>query len=71
MDSRHDHQTEDDADGPPMSTKDELRAIMDRSDADVAAGRTTPLPDVLAELRGTAAGIRAKRARDKAAARVK
>ena len=69
MDSPHDHQPEDDAiDGPPMPTQAELEAMLDASDADVAAGRTVPLAPVLARMRATAERIRRERsARDKTA----
>jgi hypothetical protein len=50
MDSRHDHRPDDDLDAPPMPTEAELRAMMDESDADVAAGRTVPLAEVLSDL---------------------
>lgn len=62
MDRRHDHRTDDDADAPPMPTEAELRAMMDESDADVAAGRTVPLDLVLAEIRAAAERIRQRRA---------
>lgn len=59
MDSPHDHQVHDD--GPRMPSEAQLRAAMEQSDRDVAAGRTVPLADVLAELDDVANRIEARR----------
>jgi hypothetical protein len=59
MDHPHDHQTDHNA--PPMPSEAQLRAMMEQSDADVAAGRTVPVADVLAELDSVADQIEARR----------
>jgi len=56
MDSPHDRQT-----GHAMPSEAELRAAMEQSDRDVAAGLTVPLADVLTELDGVANRIEARR----------
>jgi hypothetical protein len=48
MDTPHDRHPA--YDWPPMPTEAELRAAMEESERDVAAGRTVPLADALAEL---------------------
>jgi hypothetical protein len=48
MDHPRDHKADHDA--PPMPSEAQLRAMMEQSDADVAAGRTVRVADVLAEL---------------------
>jgi hypothetical protein len=48
MDRPHDVPPDEDA--PPMPSEADLRADMAESARDVAAGRTVPLADVLAEL---------------------
>jgi hypothetical protein len=59
MDRPHDHQADHDA--PDMPSEDQLRAAMEESDRDVAAGRTVPLADVLAELDEVANRMEARR----------
>jgi hypothetical protein len=59
MDRPHDHQANHDA--PSMPSEAQLRAAMDESDRDVAAERTVPLEDVLAELDDVANRIEARR----------
>jgi hypothetical protein len=59
MDDPHDHQTADEA--LAMPSEAHLRAIMDQSDADLAAGLTVPLADVLAELDAVAQAIEVRR----------
>jgi hypothetical protein len=59
MDSPHNHRVHDDR--PSMPSEAQLRAAMEQSDRDVAAGRTVPLADVLAELDGVANRIEARR----------
>jgi hypothetical protein len=49
-----------DEDAPPMPSEAELRAAMAESVQDVAAGRTVPLADVLAELDEVADRIEAR-----------
>jgi hypothetical protein len=60
------HYVEPDYDAAPMPSEAELRAAMEESAKDVAAGRTVPLADVLAELDDAAdrieARLRARRA---------
>jgi predicted transcriptional regulator len=58
MDTRHDHKAGED---PPMPAEAELRAAMARSDEDVAAGRTVPLEEVLADLDASIARMEARR----------
>lgn len=48
MENPRDHRT--DAGAPPTPGEAQLRAVMDQSDADLAADLTVPLADVLAEL---------------------
>jgi len=48
---------------PGMPGETELLAAMEDSEQDVAAGRTVPLADVLAELDALADRIEARRAR--------
>src|SRR5271165_2786317 len=59
MDSPHDRQTGHAM--PAMPSEAELRAAMEQSDRDVAAGLTVPLADVLTELDGVANRIEARR----------
>ena len=47
--------------GPLMPSEAELRAVMEQSDRDVAAGRTASLADVLAELADIADQTEARR----------
>ena len=46
---------------PPMPSEDELLAMMEQSEQDVAAGRTVPVEDVLAELDEIAVRIETRR----------
>ncbi len=50
-----------DDDGPPTPSEAELRAAMDESDRDLAAGHTVPLQDVLRELESLAERMEARR----------
>ncbi len=59
MDNPPGHRTNDDA--PPTPGEADLRAAMDQSDADLAAGLTVPLADVLAELDGIAQATEGRR----------
>ena len=59
MDHPRDHKIDHDA--PPMPSEAQLRAMMEQSDADVAAGRTVPVADVLAELDAVVGRIEARR----------
>jgi hypothetical protein len=59
MDKPHDHRTDDDA--PAMPGEAQLLAVMEQSNADLAAGLTVPLADVLAELDVVAKEIEARR----------
>jgi hypothetical protein len=59
MDRPHDHRADHDAPGTP--SEDQLSAAMEESDRDVAAGRTVPLADVLAELDEVANRMEARR----------
>lgn len=59
MDKPYDHRTDDDA--PAMPGEAQLLAVMEQSDADLAAGLTVPLADVLAELDAVAKEIEARR----------
>jgi len=59
MDKPHDHRIDDDA--PAMPGEAQLLSVMAQSDADLAAGRTVPLADVLAELDAVAQEIEARR----------
>jgi hypothetical protein len=59
MDRPHDHQPGHNA--PGMPSEAQLRAAMDESDRDVAAGRTVPIEDVLVELDNVANRIEARR----------
>jgi hypothetical protein len=59
MDNPPTHQPADDA--PATPDEAQLRAVMDQSDADLAAGLTVPLADVLAELDGVAQQIEVRR----------
>jgi hypothetical protein len=59
MDRPHDHIA--DYDVPAMPSEAELRAAMEESERDVAAGRTVPLADVLAELDDVTKRIEARR----------
>jgi hypothetical protein len=59
MDRPHDHRT--DYDAPAMPSDAELRAAMEESDRDAAAGRTVPVADFLAELDDVANRIEARR----------
>jgi hypothetical protein len=54
------HDVEPDYDAAPMPSEAELRAAMEESARDVAAGRTVPLADVLAELDEAADRIEAR-----------
>ncbi|HTW27195.1 MAG TPA: hypothetical protein VME92_08720, partial [Acetobacteraceae bacterium] len=54
-----DHRAADDT--PSMPSEAELRAAMDQSDADLPAGLTVPLADVLAKLDGVAQEIEGRR----------
>lgn len=56
----HPHDVQPDHDAAPMPTEAELRAAMEESARDVAAGRTVPLADVLAELDQAADRIEAR-----------
>jgi hypothetical protein len=49
-------------DHPPIPTEDELRQMMDESDADMAAGRTVPVSEALALLDQAIARLEAKKA---------
>jgi hypothetical protein len=59
MDRPQDHQADHDA--PGMPSESQLRAAIEESDRDVAAGRTVPLADVLAELDGIANRLEVRR----------
>jgi hypothetical protein len=59
MDSPRDRQTAQAT--PAMPSEAELRAVMEQSDRDVAAGLTAPLTYVLAELDRAADRIEARR----------
>jgi hypothetical protein len=61
MDKPHDRPAN--YDPPGMPNEAELLAMMEESARDVAAGRTVPLADVLAELDELADRIEARRAR--------
>lgn len=70
MDTPYDHAPSGEADdGPPMPTRAELEAVLDTSEADIVAGRTTPLAPVLARMRPTAERIRQERSKDGGASR--
>jgi predicted nucleotidyltransferase len=58
MDNPRDRQI--DVVAPALPGETALLAVMEQSDRDVAAGRTVPLADVLAELDGVAARIEAR-----------
>lgn len=59
MDSPHDIHRDDDA--PPTPSEAELRAVMEQSHREVAAGLTVPLAEVLAELDAAADRMEARR----------
>jgi hypothetical protein len=59
MDSPYDHPMEHPE--PPMPSEEALLADMKESDEDVAAGRTVPLADVLAELDALVDGMNRRR----------
>ena len=59
MDNPRDHEL--DFDPPPMPSEDELRAALDESEEDVAAGRTFPASEVLSELVHAIEEMEAKR----------
>jgi hypothetical protein len=59
MDKPHDHRT--DGDVPALLGEARLLAVMEQSDADLAAGLTVPLADALAELDAVAQEIEVHR----------
>jgi hypothetical protein len=58
MDTHRDHNAGED---PPTPTEAELRAAMEQSDADVAAGLTVSLDEVLADIDASIARMEARR----------
>jgi hypothetical protein len=56
------------ADGPRMPTQDELEAMFDADDADLASGLVVPAEPVLADMRSIAARIRRERTGEEATA---
>ena len=59
MDSPNDHKA--DRDAPATPSEAHLRAAMEQSERDVAAGHTAPLADVLAELDAVVDRIESRR----------
>lgn len=51
----------DDDDGPPMPSEADIRASLEHSRQDIAAGRTVALAPVLQRMRATAERVRQER----------
>jgi hypothetical protein len=60
MDSPYDHEPDDKTLPQPPNEAD-VRAMLEQSRRDIAAGRTAPLPPVLDRMRATAEQIRLQR----------
>jgi hypothetical protein len=60
MDSPYDHEP-DDKTLPQQPNEADVRAMLEQSRRDIAAGRTVPLPSVLDRMRAAAERIRVQR----------